>query len=53
MISCTNGLLDLSDAQAVQPHTPALFNVVSVPFDYDRGRPGAARVAGVPGIGVG
>ena len=34
VISCTNGLLDLSTRQ-LGDHTPALFNVVSVPFDYD------------------
>ena len=34
MISCTNGLLDLSNRKLVI-HTPALFNLVSVPFDYD------------------
>jgi putative DNA primase/helicase len=39
MISCTNGLLDLSERKLVA-HTPALFNLVSVPFDYD---PGAAE----------
>jgi putative DNA primase/helicase len=33
VISCTNGLLDLS-TRTVHDHTPALFNVVSVPFDY-------------------
>lgn len=33
MISCTNGLLDLS-TRTVTEHTPALFNAVSVPFDY-------------------
>lgn len=31
MISCENGLLDLSRRELVE-HTPALFNVVSVPF---------------------
>jgi putative DNA primase/helicase len=34
MISCANGVLDLS-TQTFHSHTPALFNVVSVPFDYD------------------
>lgn len=34
-ISCRNGLLDLS-TRTVSPHTPTLFNVVSVPFDYQR-----------------
>ncbi|MGB8211789.1 MAG: phage/plasmid primase, P4 family [Mycobacterium sp.] len=33
VISCTNGLLDLS-TRTIHDHTPALFNVVSVPFDY-------------------
>jgi putative DNA primase/helicase len=33
VISCTNGLLDLS-TRTLDPHTPELFNVVSVPFDY-------------------
>ena len=33
MISCENGLLDLS-TRTLHDHTPALFNVVSVPFDY-------------------
>lgn len=38
IISCTNGLLDLS-TRTVHPHSPALFNAVSVPFDYDQGAP--------------
>jgi putative DNA primase/helicase len=33
MISCRNGLLDLATRKLVD-HTPALFNFVSVPFDY-------------------
>jgi putative DNA primase/helicase len=33
VISCTNGLLDLS-TRTLDEHTPGLFNVVSVPFDY-------------------
>ena len=33
MISCKNGLLDLSGRKIVD-HTPTLFNVVAVPFDY-------------------
>ena len=33
VISCTNGLLDLS-TRTLLPHTPALFNEVAVPFDY-------------------
>jgi putative DNA primase/helicase len=35
MISCSNGLLDLS-TRTILDHTPALFNVVTVPFAYDR-----------------
>jgi putative DNA primase/helicase len=40
MVSCINGLLDLS-TRTVHDHTPALFNVVSVPFAYqsDADRP--------------
>ena len=38
MISCQNGLLDLS-TRTMHDHTPALFNVVSVPFDYDADAP--------------
>jgi putative DNA primase/helicase len=40
VISCKNGLLDLL-TRTVHKHTPALFNVVSVPFDYqqDAGEP--------------
>jgi putative DNA primase/helicase len=34
MVSCTNGVLDLSNRTLIG-HTPALFNTVSVPFDYD------------------
>src|SRR5882757_8845350 len=34
VISCTNGLLDLS-TRTMHDHTPALFNLVSVPFAYD------------------
>jgi putative DNA primase/helicase len=37
-ISCANGLLDLS-SRTRAPHTPALFNLVSVPFDYDENAP--------------
>ncbi|MGO9510337.1 MAG: phage/plasmid primase, P4 family, partial [Mycobacterium sp.] len=42
MISCTNGILDMSSRQMID-HTPALFNLVSVPFDYqqDIGPPAA------------
>jgi putative DNA primase/helicase len=38
MIACTNGLLDLSTRTLVE-HTPALFNTVSVPFDYQPDTP--------------
>lgn len=34
MVSCRNGLLDLS-TRRLHDHTPALFNLVSVPFDYE------------------
>lgn len=34
MIGCANGVLDLR-TRDVHAHTPALFNTVSVPFDYD------------------
>jgi putative DNA primase/helicase len=37
-ISCRNGLLDLG-SRALAAHTPALFNLVSVPFDYDPAAP--------------
>ena len=33
VISCKNGLLNLS-TRTIHNHTPALFNAVSVPFDY-------------------
>ena len=41
MISCANGLFDLPQRRLVD-HTPSLFNLVSVPFDYD---PGTAEPA--------
>jgi len=34
MISCRNGLLDLS-TRTLWDHTPALFNLITVPLDYD------------------
>jgi putative DNA primase/helicase len=34
MVSCANGLFDLPRRTLVA-HTPSLFNLVSVPFDYD------------------
>jgi putative DNA primase/helicase len=38
MISCQNGLLDLG-SRTLYDHTPALFNFVSAPFDYDPDAP--------------
>jgi putative DNA primase/helicase len=40
MISCRNGLLDLA-TRSLWDHTPALFNLITVPLDYDPrdGRP--------------
>ena len=35
MISCKNGLLDVS-SRTIHDHTPALFNIVSVPFAYQQ-----------------
>ena len=52
MISCENGLLDLS-TRTIHDHSPALFNVVSVPFAYDENAPGSHRMVGVPGLGLG
>ena len=43
MISCENGLLDLS-TRTIHDHTPALFNVVSVPFAYHENAPESHRV---------
>jgi D5 N terminal like len=37
-ISCRNGLLDLR-TRTLSKHTPALFNLVSVPFDFDPAAP--------------
>jgi putative DNA primase/helicase len=34
MISCRNGLLDLT-TRTLWSHTPALFNLIAVPLDYD------------------
>jgi putative DNA primase/helicase len=36
IVACANGLLDVATRTRV-PHTPAFFNVVSVPFDYEAG----------------
>ncbi|PIJ32604.1 NTP-binding protein [Mycobacterium heckeshornense] len=38
IISCENGLLDLS-TRTIHNHTPAFFNLVSVPFAYDPNAP--------------
>ncbi len=51
VISCANGLLDLS-TRTIHDHTPALFNVVSVPFDYQEDAAATASVAGVLRIGM-
>jgi putative DNA primase/helicase len=37
-ISCRNGLLDLG-SRTLAEHTPALYNLVAVPFDYDPAAP--------------
>ncbi|NSC21363.1 NTP-binding protein [Streptomyces albus subsp. chlorinus] len=34
VVACSNGLLSVAD-RTLRDHTPALFNLVSVPFDYD------------------
>lgn len=41
MVSCRNGLFDLPN-RALTDHTPDLFNLVSVPLDYD---PDATEIA--------
>lgn len=38
VIACRNGLLSLRTRE-LHPHTPALFNLASVPFDYDPDAP--------------
>jgi putative DNA primase/helicase len=38
LIACRNGLLDLNTRTLID-HTPDLFNLVSVPFDYDPSAP--------------
>lgn len=38
MVSCQNGLLNLADRK-LSDHTPAFFNVVTVPFDYEPDAP--------------
>lgn len=38
MIGCANGVLDLT-TRTLHDHTPALFNTVSVPFDYEPNPP--------------
>ncbi|MFD6913788.1 phage/plasmid primase, P4 family [Streptomyces virginiae] len=35
IVACANGLLRIRD-RALMPHTPGFFNLVSVPFAYDR-----------------
>lgn len=35
IVACENGLLRIRD-RALLPHTPGFFNIVSVPFEYDR-----------------
>lgn len=35
IVACQNGLLRIRDRELL-PHTPGFFNIVSVPFDYDR-----------------
>ncbi|MET9597852.1 phage/plasmid primase, P4 family [Streptomyces sp. NPDC006459] len=35
IVACQNGLLRIRD-RALLPHTPGFFNIVSVPFEYDR-----------------
>src|SRR5690349_19693231 len=38
LIACRNGLLNL-ETRELLPHTPHLFNVNSLPFDYDANAP--------------
>ena len=38
IVACQNGLLHLADRELLEP-TPAFFNLVSVPFDYDTDAP--------------
>jgi putative DNA primase/helicase len=42
IVACTNGLLDVA-SRVLLPHTPAFFNVVRVPFDYDPEAPEPER----------
>ncbi|MGW7330470.1 DNA primase family protein [Streptomyces sp. NPDC054840] len=35
IVACQNGLLRIRD-RALLPHTPGFFNIVAVPFEYDR-----------------
>jgi putative DNA primase/helicase len=42
IVACTNGLLDVA-GRVLLPHTPAFFNVVRVPFDYDSQAPTPRR----------
>ncbi|OKI14369.1 hypothetical protein A6A07_13930 [Streptomyces sp. CB03911] len=45
VVACRNGLLDIH-RRTLQPLTPAYFNRVSVPFDYDADAPTPARWLG-------
>jgi len=38
MVSCRNGVLDLS-TRTMRAHTPALFNLITVPLDFDPDEP--------------
>src|SRR5215217_1967000 len=38
MVACRNGLLHVGTRELLE-HTPSYFNLVSVPFDYDRNSP--------------
>jgi putative DNA primase/helicase len=42
VVSCANGILDVRD-RTLSPHTPMLFNMVAVPFDYDPDQRAAYR----------
>jgi putative DNA primase/helicase len=42
LIACRNGLLDL-ETKTLTPHTPAFFNINTLPFAYDPGAPTPKR----------
>lgn len=42
LVACTNGLLDVATRELLD-HDPRYFNLVSVPFDYNRGAPEPKR----------